>query len=123
MFQSATEETSVADRKSEKPANDGPCCGVADQEGGQGEGRDVCAHCGLPGDLVEVFFSNKPMVRLHRECKKSYRQVLGEGENDRAGSVEDAPEDRTCAQCNGEIDGTERLVSVSGRAVWLLLEL
>ena len=62
------------------------------------------------------------MVRLHRECKKSYRVVLDEGENDRTDSVEDAPEDRTCAQCNGGIDGTERLVSVSGRAVWLHLE-
>ena len=32
---------------------------------------------------------------------------------------DDIPADRTCAQCEGEIDGTERLVSVSGRAVWL----
>jgi hypothetical protein len=31
----------------------------------------------------------------------------------------DIPTDRTCAQCRGEIDGTERLVAVSGRAVWL----
>ena len=29
--------------------------------------------------------------------------------------AEDTPEDRTCAQCRGEIDGTERLVSVSGQ--------
>jgi hypothetical protein len=32
---------------------------------------------------------------------------------------DDIPTDRTCAQCRGEIDGTERLVSVSGQAVWL----
>jgi hypothetical protein len=32
---------------------------------------------------------------------------------------DDIPADRTCAQCQGEIDGTERPVSVSGRAVWL----
>jgi putative DNA primase/helicase len=32
---------------------------------------------------------------------------------------QDIPTDRTCAQCKGEIDGTERLVSVSGQAVWL----
>jgi 5S rRNA maturation endonuclease (ribonuclease M5) len=32
---------------------------------------------------------------------------------------DDPPADRTCAQCEGEIDGTERLVAVSGRAVWL----
>ena len=33
--------------------------------------------------------------------------------------LDDIPTDRTCAQCKGEIDGTERLVAVSGRAVWL----
>jgi hypothetical protein len=32
---------------------------------------------------------------------------------------EDISTDRTCVQCKGEIDGTERLVAVSGRAVWL----
>jgi Protein of unknown function (DUF3631) len=32
---------------------------------------------------------------------------------------DDVPTNRTCAQCKGEIDGTERLVSVSGRTVWL----
>ena len=31
----------------------------------------------------------------------------------------DIPTDRTCVQCHGAIDGTERLVAVSGRAVWL----
>jgi hypothetical protein len=31
-------------------------------------------------------------------------------------------DDHTCAQCNGAIDGTERWVSVSGRAAWLHLE-
>ena len=34
--------------------------------------------------------------------------------------TDDIPTDQTCAQCHGEIDGTERLVSVSGQApVWL----
>jgi hypothetical protein len=32
---------------------------------------------------------------------------------------EDVPTDRTCAQCGGKIDGTERQVSISGRSVWL----
>jgi len=32
---------------------------------------------------------------------------------------DDIPTDRTCAQCGGKIDGTERLVSVRGQAVWL----
>ena len=35
---------------------------------------------------------------------------------DRAGDI---PTDQTCVQCRGEIDGTEQLVSISGRAVWL----
>ena len=36
--------------------------------------------------------------------------------NDQA---DDIPTDQTCAQCNGTIDGTERMVSVSGHTVWL----
>jgi hypothetical protein len=52
----------------------------------------------------------------------------GKGKIERSHSAEDAPSDdqpddiptdRTCAQCRGEIDGTERLVSVNGEAVWL----
>ena len=56
----------------------------------------------------------------------------GEEKKDRTGCVEAAPKDRTgdgiptdrtCAQCRGEIDGTERLVAVSGLPpVWLHLE-
>ena len=37
-------------------------------------------------------------------------------QNDQA---DDIPADQTCAQCNGTIDGTERMVSVSGHTVWL----
>src|SRR4029079_2000709 len=37
------------------------------------------------------------------------------GEKDRYNT----PTDRTCMQCRGPIDGTERLVAVSGRSVWL----
>ena len=74
-FQTATAEHDVADRKCEKPNNDGLCSGVADQKGVSGDVRVSCA--------------------------------------------EDAPTDQTCVQCRGEIDGTERLVSVSGRTVWL----
>ena len=51
----------------------------------------------------------------------------GTGKKERSDSAEaplddqpdDIPTERTCAQCRGEIDGTERLVSVSGQAVWL----
>ncbi len=81
-------------------------------------GGPVCAHCGRPGDLVEVFFSNRPMVRLHRACKGGYRHVIASAGTE----PDDIPDDRTCAQCHGEIDGTERLVSVSGHSAWLHLE-
>jgi hypothetical protein len=37
LFQSATSESDVADRKCEKPANDGACGGAAVAEGGAGE--------------------------------------------------------------------------------------
>ena len=60
------------------------------------------------------------------------RDFRGKKKKDRTDFVEAAPQDRTvgrtgdgipadrtCAQCRGEIDGTERLVSVSGQAVWL----
>ena len=41
LFQSATAETDVAVRKCEKPNNDGPCCGVADEKGDSGEERSL----------------------------------------------------------------------------------
>ena len=37
----------------------------------------------------------------------------------RNNQVDDITADQTCAQCNGAIDGTERMVSVSGHTVWL----
>ena len=43
LFQSATDETDVAVRKCEKPANDGACGGVADQKGVSGKERVSCA--------------------------------------------------------------------------------
>jgi hypothetical protein len=50
------------------------------------------------------------------------RGFSGEEKKDRTNTaVEDTtPADKTCVQCMGEIDGTEQLVAVSGRAaVWL----
>jgi hypothetical protein len=77
-FQSATAETEVADRKCEKPSNDGPCCGVAVQKGGSGEEREACAVCGRPGGN-EAYFSDGPPVWLHRECEALYRTGTDEG--------------------------------------------
>lgn len=82
-FQTATAQPDVADRKCEKPNNDGHCSGVAVGKGDQTEERVSCA------------------------------------ENAPSDAPDDIPTDRTCAQCQGEIDGSERLVSVSGQAVWL----
>ena len=58
-----------------------------------------------------------------RKCKKPNNDGLCCGVADEKGdfgdSADETPGDRTCAQCRGEIDGKERLVSVSGRSVWL----
>ena len=43
LFQTATAEPDVADRKCEKPNNGGPCSGVADQKGDSGDARVSCA--------------------------------------------------------------------------------
>jgi hypothetical protein len=77
-FQSATADADVAVQKSEKPHNDGHCCGVADQNGVSGEEREACAQCGHPGGN-EVHFSDGPTARLHRECEAPYRRFLDEG--------------------------------------------
>ena len=83
LFQTATAETDVADRKCEKPNNDGPCSGVAVRKGVSGEEREVCDYCARPGGL-EVHFSDGPSARLHRECEAPYRSVVDEGHrNDR----------------------------------------
>lgn len=79
LFQSATAKTDVADRKGEKPYNDRPCSGVADQEGGQGRAHDICDYCGRPDGLVEVSYSDGPSALLHRECEEPYRRRLDEG--------------------------------------------
>ena len=84
-FQSATAETDVADRKCEKPDNDGPCCGVADQKGDSGElGRvpafriigstpdeTVCVCCHSAEGKVEKIARAEPGAKaetLHQEC-------------------------------------------------------
>ena len=77
-FQSATADADVAVRKSEKPNNDGPCCGVAVRKGSSAEEREVCAVCGHPGGN-EAYFSDGPPARLHRECEALYRRPLDDG--------------------------------------------
>ena len=90
-FQSATAETDVADRKCEKPNNDGPCCGVAVQKAASGEEREVCAVCGRPG-ANEAYFSDRPPARLHRECEALYRRLHDEGHGPN-GQIEKPPDD------------------------------
>ena len=122
LFQTATAETDVADRKSEKPNNDGPCCGVADEKGGQG--KDAMS---APIAAVPATSSRSSSATADGPAPPRVQEVVlagpGRRQKDRTNSVENAPEDRTCAQCKGEIDGTERLVWVSGHAAWLHLGL
>ena len=55
--------------------------------------------------------------------RRTSEAANGGGASDRpSDQSDDVPTDRTCAQCSGAIDGTERLVSVSGHAAWLHLE-
>ncbi|WP_187437042.1 DUF3631 domain-containing protein [Bradyrhizobium rifense] len=69
--------------------------------------------------------SSQPVEYIDRVgCVGFEGRFSGTGRKERSPSTEDnqpddIPTDRTCVQCRGEIDGTERLVAVSGRAVWL----
>ena len=53
------------------------------------------------------------------EKKDRTDSVEGAPDGRAADQPDDTPTDRTCVQCNGAIDGKERLVAVSGKAVWL----
>jgi Protein of unknown function (DUF3631) len=66
-FRSATRENLVAAPKSQKPASNGDCSGVAVEMGGGPDDGDACAHCGFPGTLLEAY-DNGHEVRLHRDC-------------------------------------------------------
>jgi hypothetical protein len=67
---------------------------LASQEGnGKGDGGDaICAHCCLPGGN-EVFFSDRPMVRLHRECEEPYQRISDEGQSGPEGAPADDNDD------------------------------
>ena len=77
--------------------------------------------------LCRVQNPANPLKTLVVPGVSGFEEGFSGGEKtDRTDSAEDAPADphdiptdRTCVQCHGEIDGTERLVAVSGRAVWL----
>jgi hypothetical protein len=131
LLQSATADTDVAVQKCEKSANDGPCCGVADQKGLAGEkmphvtflGIELsapCEHCGESIGIVHHVRDNRhldrPSANLHEACVASWFAGQ-EGNRKDDGDVQG--EDRTCAQCHGEIDGKERRASVRGSSVWL----
>jgi hypothetical protein len=81
-FQNATEETVLRPENSEKPNDDGPCCGVASQNGGGGhEGGDdawpkVCDHCGdpeRPGKPVREYWFGGEHAWLHQACEDGWR--------------------------------------------------
>jgi hypothetical protein len=86
----------------------------------------------LPDLSVASSKSGQPIENIGSSgCSGFESGFSGEAKKDQTNSVEDTPKgrsgdqpediptDRTCVQCNGAIDGTERLVSVSGQAVWL----
>ena len=62
------------------------------EKGNSGEQHEVCAHCGRPGGLVEVFFGDGPTARIHRECEAPYRRFLDEGHGPE-GELEKAADD------------------------------
>jgi hypothetical protein len=71
MFQTATRKTDVTVQKSEKPNNDGLCCGVAVQnppEAGNGRHGPVCDHCGERGDLYPIAYGDIEAV-VHPYCR------------------------------------------------------
>jgi putative DNA primase/helicase len=85
-FQSATAESDVAVQKCEKSNNDGLCCGVAVQKGGNGHDTHdeasyppVCEHCGGPNRPDEPVLNcgaNGRRYLLHAHCQKEW---LGDG--------------------------------------------
>jgi Protein of unknown function (DUF3631) len=67
-----------------------------------------CAHCAH----LEEGFSEE-------EKKERVDSVEGAPDDRAVDQPDDISTDRTCVQCNRELDGKEQLVSVSGRSVWL----
>ena len=79
----------------------------------QNPSQPVENHCLCPGvSGFEEGFSGG-------EKKDRTDSVEGAPDGRAADQPDDTPTDRTCVQCNGAIDGKERLVAVSGKAVWL----
>jgi hypothetical protein len=131
-FQSATAEPDVAVRKCEKSTNDGPCSDVAAQKGEVEEKSPhvtffgvepfgSCVQCGTADGIVHHVRDNRHLdrrsINLHEACVAGWFTRRQEGNGTADGG--DKVEFRTCAQCHGEIDGKERLVSVSGGSAWL----
>ena len=78
--------------------------------------------CGTADGIVHHVRDNRHLdrrsINLHEACVAGWFARRQEGNGTADGG--DKGEDRTCcAQCRGEIDGKERLVSVSGSSVWL----
>jgi hypothetical protein len=70
-FRTAQSESGVADQKCEKPASNGQCSGLADQNGGEGLALEQCHHCHRPGSdadplLWVVDGEGDPF--MHRTC-------------------------------------------------------
>jgi hypothetical protein len=103
LFQSATRENDVADRKCEKPNNDGLSGGVAVWKGE----ISVCAHCGEPSqpdnEVTERWIDGEQAL-LHWTCVEPWMAELPPRGSKVLGL---APGER-CVRCG------------SGRDVWLI---
>jgi putative DNA primase/helicase len=94
LFQTATNQPDVADRKCEKPIVDGVCGVVADEKGADGEARasspevladeptTPCVHCGENDGRVYLIRNQSHSVRgfpLHEHCAPAwFEQKAGE---------------------------------------------
>ena len=79
--QTATPDPDVADQKSEKPASDGHCGGVAVQKGGNGLDGDIedrtCPQCGGTLDGTEQqFLIGGTRVWLPPECRRFFAAAM-----------------------------------------------
>jgi len=92
-IRSATEPDVFWIENSERPNNDGLCCGVADRRPDFGE-EGISETLDAQTDSIEV-------------CENRMGGDAGSGE------------DRSCRQCEGTLDGSERLYLIDDERIWL----
>ncbi len=107
-FKALHEGPDVAVRKYEKSANDGHWSGGADQKGGQGENKGICAHCGgpeAPDDPLQECAVDGATYRLHRGCQRDWL----DGKTADRGVVVGPARGATCLVCNVADDAVMKI--------------